>query len=403
MHLLLIHQNFPGQFRDLAPAWLAAGHQITALGSCSDAPAGKAWKGLRYLRYRFKDDDAPSAEQRGAAVAEICRQLWTGDQGPDLVLVHTAWGEALGIQTIWPDRPVIAFPELWGSPLALGYGFDQAIRGDGPDPELFLEQNNCARQGIEAASVSLVASPSQRDSFPADLQQRLRVLPEGVNLEAIGPNPAAQLHLDGRPVRAGAPLVTLVSRELEPLRGLRQVLRAWPAVSAAVPEAELLLVGGDDSGYGLEEPRGDSHLNDALLALPAGVDCSRIHVVGWLEHQAMLTVLQCSACHLALSYPYTLSWSVLEAMACAAPLISNPGSPIAASICDGANGVLVPFNDHHQLAEAMIALLRDPARRHALGQAARRTVEQQFNLRHTLPRYEALFEELTAGERSSNH
>ena len=181
------------------------------------------------------------------------------------------------------------------------------------------------------------------------------------------------------------------------------MLRAWPAVSAAVPEAELLLVGGDDSGYGLEEPRGDSHLNDALLALPAGVDRRRIHVVGWLEHQAMLTVLQCSACHLALSYPYTLSWSVLEAMACAAPLISNPGSPIAASILDGANGVLVPFNDHHQLAEAMIDLLRDPVRRHALGQAARRTVEQQFNLRHTLPRYQALFEELTAAERSSNH
>ena len=403
MHLLLIHQNFPGQFRDLAPAWLAAGHQITALGSCSEAPAGTAWEGLRYLRYHFKDDDAPSAEQRGAAVAEICRQLWTGDQAPDLVLVHTAWGEALGLKTIWPDRPLIAFPELWGSPLALGYGFDQSISGDWPDPELFLQQNSCSRQGIEAASVSLVASSSQRCSFPPDLQQQLQVLPEGVNLETIGPNPAAQLHLDGRPVRAGAPLVTLVSRELEPLRGLRQVLRAWPAVSAAVPEAELLLVGGDDSGYGLEEPRGDSHLNDALLALPAGVDCSRIHVVGWLEHQAMLTVLQCSACHLALSYPYTLSWSVLEAMACAAPLISNPGSPIAASILDGANGVLVPFNDHHQLAEAMIDLLRDPVRRHALGQAARRTVEQQFNLRHTLPRYQALFEELTAAERSSNH
>ena len=85
------------------------------------------------------------------------------------------------------------------------------------------------------------------------------------------------------------------------------------------------------------------------------------------------------------------------------PLISNPGSPIAASILDGANGVLVPFNDHHQLAEAMIDLLKDPNRRHALGQAARRTVEQQFNLRHTLPRYQALFEELTAAERSSNH
>ena len=44
MHLLLIHQNFPGQFRDLAPAWLAAGHQVTAIGSTSERPQGPQWE-----------------------------------------------------------------------------------------------------------------------------------------------------------------------------------------------------------------------------------------------------------------------------------------------------------------------------------------------------------------------
>ena len=45
MHLLLIHQNFPGQFRELAPAWLAAGHRITAIGSAADPPQGLRWQG----------------------------------------------------------------------------------------------------------------------------------------------------------------------------------------------------------------------------------------------------------------------------------------------------------------------------------------------------------------------
>ena len=40
MHLLLIHQNFPGQFRDLAPLWLAAGHQVRAIGSEQQSPCG---------------------------------------------------------------------------------------------------------------------------------------------------------------------------------------------------------------------------------------------------------------------------------------------------------------------------------------------------------------------------
>ena len=45
MHLLLIHQNFPGQFRDLGPAWLAAGHRLTAIGNTSSLADSAAWVG----------------------------------------------------------------------------------------------------------------------------------------------------------------------------------------------------------------------------------------------------------------------------------------------------------------------------------------------------------------------
>ena len=69
MHLLLIHQNFPGQFRDLAPAWLTSGHQVTAIGSTAEAPSGLKWQSLRYLQYRF--EQAPSQLQRGLAVARL--------------------------------------------------------------------------------------------------------------------------------------------------------------------------------------------------------------------------------------------------------------------------------------------------------------------------------------------
>ena len=129
---------------------------------------------------------------------------------------------------------------------------------------------------------------------------------------------------------AGEPLVTVVSRYLEPLRGIRQVLLAWPDIARAVPNAQLLLVGEQGQGYGLEEPPGElTHLMTCLAQLPQDVDRNRIHVLGCLNHLQMVHLLQCSAAHLALSYPYTLSWSCLEALACGAPVITNHGSPLA--------------------------------------------------------------------------
>ena len=100
-------------------------------------------------------------------------------------------------------------------------------------------------------------------------------------------------------------------------------------------------------------PYGHTHLSNSLAALPADIDQSRVHRLGWLEHSTMVQLLHCSACHLGLSYPYTLSWSVLEAMACAAPLITNHGSPVATELIDSQSGVLVPFNNVERLAQAM--------------------------------------------------
>ena len=403
MHLLLIHQNFPGQFRDLAPAWLAQGHRVTGLGSAPAPDHAPRWDGLTYLQYTLDGIEEPSVEQRGAAVAEACRQLQRTGLAPDLVLVHTGWGEALQLRTVFPTTPLVVFPELWGHAAALGFGFDPHLTGQSADAAWFDQPNQLAATAIDQSDAAVVPCEAQRQSFPLPWRDRLRLLPEGLRLEGFGADPAAELHWAGHRFGAGQPLVTLVSRSLEPLRGLRQALLAWPAIAAAVPEAHLVLVGDRGEGYGVEAPpTGDDHLSTALRALPDEVDHGHIHWLGTLEHPAMVRLLQCSACHLALSYPYTLSWSVLEAMACGAALISNHGSPIAPELIDGTNGLLVPFNDPHALAQAVIGLLKDPARRTQIGTAARRTIEQRFSLTTSLAAYDQLFAELTQADREAH-
>ena len=394
MHLLLIHQNFPGQFRDLAPAWLTAGHEVSAIG-CAAPPTGPAWDGLTFHQYRFNGIERPTLLERSNAVAQLCLQLQ--DQGiwPDLVVAHSGWGESLQLRRIWGTTPLVVMPELWGQASALGFGFDAALDGLSMDGDPFALPNLVGDLAIVQADAAVVASTSQRDSFPSALQGQLTLLPEGLDLTRLGPDPQAMVELPDVTLQAGQPIVTLISRLLEPLRGLRQALQAWPAVSAAHPKAQLLLVGDEHgSGYGVEQPQLDSHLQDAIASWGHGVDRSRVHVVGWLEHATMLRLLQCSACHLALSYPYTLSWSVLEAMACAAPLISNHGSPIAPELNHNRNGLLVPFNDGAALSQAILNLLNNPELRQRLGTAARCTIQERFNLSRSLEQYEALFQRL---------
>ena len=97
-----------------------------------------------------------------------------------------------------------------------------------------------------------------------------------------------------------------------------------------------------------------------------------------------------------LSYPYALSWSCLEAMACGVALVGGHGPTLAELIRPDHNGLLVPFNAPGQLAAALLRLLGDPALRHRLGAAARRTVLERYGLEAGLEGYEALFSRLIA-------
>ena len=397
MHLLLIHQNFPGQFRDLAPAWLEAGHEVSAIG-CTAPPIGKSWNRLTFHQYRFEGIESPTLLERGDAVAQLCVQLQGQGLWPDLVLAHSGWGESLQLRRIWGTTPLIVMPELWGQPSALGFGFDAALDGLVMEGDPFALPNLVGELAIVQADAAVVASTSQRDSFPKALQDKLTLLPEGLDLSRLQPDPQAVIELTHIKLEAGQPIVTLISRLLEPLRGLRQALRAWPAVSTAHPEAQLVLVGDEHgNGYGVERALNESHLQDVLESWGSDVDRNRVHVVGWLDYSSMVRLLQCSACHLALSYPYTLSWSVLEAMACGAPLISNYGSPISSELKHKNNGLLVPFNDSESLSRSILKLLNTPELRKRLGTAARNTIKEHFNINRSIARYDALFQSLRDG------
>ena len=408
MELLLIHQNFPGQFRELGPAWLELGHRVTAIGSKPEHPQGERWKNLNYWCYNIEcepPDKTTSLIKRGSAVSHLCKHLVSKGFQPDIILAHSAWGEALYLRTVFPKTPLVIYPELWGTPEALGVGFDECLTPGSADysmtpadlTDLLLElerQNLVADLAISQSDSAVVPSTNQINSFPSRLRPMLTLIPEGVDVQRILPS-SADVCLPSLPLlHRGDPIVTLVSRELEPLRGLRQTLRAWPMISRSCPNAQLVLVGGQDCGYGREQPESGSHLADALTALGPEVDRSRIHCPGRLDYPEMLHLLQCSTCHLALSYPYTLSWSTLEAMACGAPIVTNEGSPLSVELVHGETGMIINFSSELELSNAVTRILQDQPTRTALATAGRKLIEQRFSLTLAVDRYEQLFQNL---------
>jgi glycosyltransferase involved in cell wall biosynthesis len=152
------------------------------------------------------------------------------------------------------------------------------------------------------------------------------------------------------------------------------------------PAAHVLIVGDNGVSYGRRPSRAESYRAQLLAELQGTLDLSRVHFLGRLPYQQYLTVLQISTVHVYLTYPFVLSWSLLEAMSAGCFLIGSRTPPVQEVIRAGENGQLVDFFDEEGLADRIAdALVRD---NEAIRSAARETVRKRYDLNTVcLPAY----------------
>ena len=399
MNILLVHQNFPGQFRDLAPQLIQRGHQVLAIGQ---RPLPNPPAGLQYLQYepiaggasrQLADPDLEQNLKRGARVQAQAKRLQQQGFQPDAVIVHSGWGEALYLREVWPKAVLLAYPELYAKPDLLGYGFDSDLGAIGEGLRQSMKrQNFMALAAIADADAAVVPTQFQRDTFPAHLRGRFQVIHEGVDTERAQPYPNRHVRLSEQlMLRHGDPVITFVNRTLEPLRGFRSLMRALPTIQQEHPTAQTLIVGEQlGSSYGQPSTHPKGYPGEMLALLGHRLDLSRIHFLGKVEYSNLLALFQISAAHIYLTYPYALGWSLLEAMACGAPVVGSANDPVSEVIRDGHNGRLVPFGAPERIAQVVLELLQDQAQRAKLGHRARQTVLDRYRIEQSLQAYEQL-------------
>jgi glycosyltransferase involved in cell wall biosynthesis len=182
-------------------------------------------------------------------------------------------------------------------------------------------------------------------------------------------------------------VLTFVNRNLEPYRGYHIFMRALPAVLAARPGCQVVIVGGDEVSYG-NAPKGQKGWKETILSeVRDKLDLSRVHFIGKVPYPTFTALMQVSRAHAYLTYPFVLSWSMLEAMAAGAMIVGSRTAPVQEVLQDGVNGRLVDFFDVPGWEAALIHALANPQSYMTHRKAARETILARYDLKgHCLPR-----------------
>jgi glycosyltransferase involved in cell wall biosynthesis len=398
MKILFIHQNFPGQFKFLAPALAAQGHEVVALSM--QAKHDVLWQGVRVLRYQATRGNSPQVHpwvsdfETKAIRAEACFRRCLAlrddeDFAPEVIVAHPGWGESLFVKDVWPRAQLGIYCEFFYRDEGADVGFDPEFPDSEPGTACRLRLKNLNNLlHFQSADAGLSPTQWQASTFPEPFRGRITVAHDGIDTQALAPNPNVRLALDtaanGRiDLTRADEIITFVNRNLEPYRGYHVFMRSLPELLRRRPQARVLIVGGHQVSYGANPPNGstwkDVFANEVRHQIPPE-DWQRVHFLGNLPYTGFVALLQASTVHVYLTYPFVLSWSLLEAMSLGCAIVASDTAPVREAVQHNNSGRLVNFFDQAALVEQVCALLEDPLERTRLGLQARAWAQSNFDL-----------------------
>lgn len=392
MRILLVHRNFPGQFRYLAPALIKAGHKVGVL-TWEENPNPQPLPHVTYKNtlgpMRGIGDTYNEYAKLGASAAQAAWDLRqrTGEV-PDVVFGIINWGETLYLREVWPEARHLGYAEFMYQPRGADTGFDPEFsRNDFAGRVRIIGRRAHLMQAALQADALMSPTAWQASTFPPELRSKISVIHDGVDTDRIAPAPASFRVPDGPILRTGDEVLTFVNRNLEPYRGYHILMRALPRIMRERPELHVVMVGGEAAGYGPVPAKDKSWKQYMHEEVGDQLDLSRIHYTGRIPYDDLLSLLRVGRAHAYLTYPFVLSWSMMEAMSLGCMVVGSRTAPVEELIEDGVTGRLVDFFDVDGWADTLIDVLANPEKHAPMRAAARQHIVDTYDLKtRCLPR-----------------
>ncbi len=389
MNILLIHQNFPGQYKHFAE-WLGRSgkHRVVFLTQRKTFLPIKGVTVVRYAPSHKVAEDAYALSKyyeeccaAGFEVVQVCKKLVEEGFVPDVVVGHCGWGEMLFIKDVWPDVPMMCLFEYFFTARGGMIGFDPAIPLTPNSAYLTRARNAVHYMSHGLCDAGHVATEWQLNTYPPVFHDKVKAIHEGIRTDLLKPDAKAHIKLGRieRPITREDEVFTYMARNLEPARGFHQFMRALPHIQRLRPKARAVVIGASGVSYGNKpnEPGGFR----AMMEKEVGqeLDWERIHFVGQVPYEHYVSAIQVSSCHIYLTVPFVLSWSLLEAMAMEATIVASGTDPVREVMEDGKTGFLVDYFAPEAIAEKVAEVLAHKDHFRKIGRAARRHIVANYD------------------------
>lgn len=412
MRLLFVHQNFPGQYRHLAPHFAAqAGNEVVGVGEKSNILSQRlVMPGVKVLGYDVPKIDPSKlspftqslarAIHRGRIVARGAAALRRSGFRPDVIFTHLGWGEGLFLKDIFPEARVLLYCEFYYHSKGADVGFDPEFP---PTAESILRlrvMNAPLLMSLDASDWGIAPTQWQMQQFPRAYQSRISVVHEGVDTDVLTPDPAARFRIPDtdKYLTRDDEVVTYISRNLEPYRGFHIFMRTIPEIQKRRPKAKIVVVGGNEVSYSPRPPAGQTYRKRLLKEMEGKIDMSRVIMLGRIPYADYLSLLRVSSAHVYLTYPFVLSWQLIEALSAGCLVIASRTPPVQEVMRDGHNGLLVDFFDKEQIAARVDEAIRAGKAMQPIRDQARKTAVEGYDLKRVcMPAQVKLVEALAAG------
>ena len=413
--ILFAHQNFPAQYKHLAPA-LSNRKDIEV---SSLAITQRKIPNINNYFYNLSTGNNDGTHRlalefeakmiRAESAAKRCLELREDGLEPDIVISHPGWGETLFVKEVWPNTKLLNYFEYYYHTNNSDVDFDN-------DPELnhergfelytkLIARNQPLLMSCLQSDAMISPTKFQADTAPNAFRNNIHVIHDGVDTDFLKPDKEAYITLSKESGLANEvtkltkkdKIVTFVNRNLEPYRGYHIFMRALPEILEKHPDACILIVGEFGVSYGATPKDGTSYkdkfLNEVRKDLKENI--KRLRFLGRVDYNSLISMFRVSSAHVYLTYPFVLSWSMIEAMSVGSLVIGSDTEPVKEVISNNKNGLLVDFHDPKNLAKKVIEVLDNKDDYDVIRSEARKTVIKNYDLNTVcLPKQIELVESL---------